>query len=78
MILEQSCAGFGEAAGAVIGNERLEAGATGDVIGGQAKACPTYARPDAGGSGFHHGVIDGLITNIGHGLVKFLVHATPP
>ncbi len=36
------------------------------------------ARPHAGGGGFHHGIVNGLVADIGHGLVKFLVHATPP
>ena len=49
MILQQGSAGTGEAAGAEIGNERLERSAIGDVIaelgfGGQAYSMPQPIR----------------------------------
>jgi hypothetical protein len=86
MILQQGCAGAGETACAEIGNERLEAGAIGDVIvardcgrrGGLRFRRSGNPRPDTGGGGFDDGVVNGLVADIGHGLVKFLVHATPP
>jgi hypothetical protein len=82
MILQQGCAGAGETAGAEIWNERLESRAIGDVLVARAYRLrfrrSRNPRPNTGGGGFDDGVVNGLIADIGHGLVKFLVHATPP
>ncbi len=84
MILQQGCARRGQAAGAVIGNQRLKAGAIGDMAScasagcGNAGRAGMQARPHAGGGGFDYGVVNGLVADVGHGLVKFRIHATPP
>src|ERR1700730_1645351 len=80
MVFEQEGAGGRKAAGAIVGNERLEIGAAANIV-----RLAGQVRPDARSGRFDHGIIDGFIAYFRHSLlqgrvhrVRFDIHATPP